>query len=435
MRIHVFVVATVAAALGIVAGVIWRRPLLEFAARQGFVLPGHESSMHPEHASGPAAGRPEAATYYCPMHPSYRSDRPGDCPVCNMKLIPLDAGTGGTAALPLPGHATITLSPERRQLIGVRTGAVERRKVGKSVHAVGRVEVDERRLSAVNLKYAGWIEALHVKAVGDLVRAGDPLLSLYSPELFEAQRSYLVAFKTLPRDDPTVQSARARLLLLDLAEEQVGELEGRDEPERLATIRARAGGTVLRRNVVEGGAIEPGADLFEIADLSSLWVVVDVYEHEIPFIAVGQEADLALAGVGGPPLRGQVEFVYPTLNEAARTARVRIVVPNPDGALRPGMYADATLRADLGVQLVIDGDAVLDSGTRQLVFVEPEPGRFEPRAVVLGDRSDGHAVVLEGLEEGERIVTSANFLIDSESRLQAALRSGMEGAQAGHGQH
>ncbi len=418
---------TITAAAGVAAGVHWHSELVLLVNRSGLVHLDASTSMRPTGASEAAPTAEGATAWYCPMHPSYRSDHPGDCPICNMKLIPLEEGTGGAAAAGVAGHATITLSQERRQLIGVRTGSVARRKVEKTVHAVGRVEIDERRRAAVNLKFAGWIEKLEVRAVGDAVKKGDPLLSVYSPELYEAQRSYLVARKTLHKSDPTVASARERLRLLDLTDEQIAVLEGRDEPERLTTILSRVAGTVVQRNVVEGGAVEPGKDLFEIADLSMVWVVVDVYASEIPFVRVGDEAAIALAGSGGDPLRGRVEFLYPTLNETTRTVRARIAVPNHDGALKPGMYADATILVDLGVQLVIDGDAILDTGTRQIVFVEPKDGQFEPREIVLGDRSDGHAVVLKGLVEGERIVTSANFLIDSESRLQAALRSGMQG--------
>jgi Cu(I)/Ag(I) efflux system membrane fusion protein len=392
-----------------------------------------------DHGEDAAAHAP---VYYCPMHPSYRSDRPGNCPICNMTLVRLEEGGAAEVAGPTASHATITLAPERAQLIGVRTGLVRREKTAKTIHAVGRIEVDERRLAAVTTKFSGFVEELHVKAVGDVVKPGDPLFTCYSPELFEAQRSYLVAKRALPADDPTVASARERLLLLDLTNEQITALEALPEPDRRTTILSRYAGTVVKRDVTLGSALEAGKELFEIADLSSVWVVVDVYGSELPFIRAGDEATLVVDGVGGEPRKGRVDYVYPTLNETARTARARIDVTNSDGALKPGMYAEATLAADLGEQLVVDADAILDTGVRQLVFVSSADGKFEPREVTLGDRSDGKAVVQKGLAEGERVVTSGNFLIDSESRLQAALHAHASGTPdassappAGHEHH
>jgi len=386
-----------------------------------------------------AAPDSQAQIWYCPMHPSFRSDQPGNCPICNMTLVPLKSGgTGGTGAdtSASSDHAAITLPPDRLQLINVRTSTVERRDVARTIHAVGRIVVDEHGLSTVNLKFAGWIEQLFVKTVGETVRKGEPLFSVYSPELFEAEQSYLAAFNSLPDDDPTVASARARLQLLDLTEDQLTALGKRTAPERLTQVLARSDGTVLARNVVEGGAVEPGKDLFELADLSTVWVMVDLFQDEVAPVHAGQEATIAVAGLAGEPRRGTVDYVYPTLNEAARTVRARVVLANPDGALRPGMFGDATIAIDLGVHLVIDDDAVLDTGARKIVFVSPSQGRFEPREVTLGDRSDGHAVVLSGLQEGETIVTGGNFLIDSESRLQAALNAHVgAGAGASAGTH
>jgi membrane fusion protein, copper/silver efflux system len=390
-----------------------------------------------DHAADGAAA--QAQTWTCPMHPSYRSDGPGNCPICNMTLVPLEADDGAAGAATGAGdHAAFKLSPQRMQLIDVRTGVVEKKRVARTIHAVGRVEVDEHRLFAVNLRFAGWIEELFAKTVGQHVRKGEPLVAVYSPELYEAQRSLLAVENSLRDEDPTIASARERLLLLGLTEAQVAKLESQTEPDRRTPILAPRDGTILSRNVVEGGAIEPGKDLLELADLSSLWVVVDLYAAEASLVHPGAEAVLAITGVsdpGGVPRRGRVDFVYPTLNEAARTVRARIAVDNADGALKPGMYADATLEVDLGEVLVIDGDAVLDTGARRLVFVVPEEGRFEPREVKLGDRSDNHAVVLSGLSEGEKVVTSGNFLIDSESRLQAARRAPHTGSSAGHEHH
>jgi len=394
-------------------------------------------------ATPASSGQPAAADqpfYYCPMHPSYTSDRPGDCPICNMSLVvrkPEDAATASA----VPEHATIRVTPERRQLIGVRTGTVEKRMLERTIRAVGRVEFNEKRLSAVSLKFAGWIEEMFVKATGDLVRIGAPLFSIYSPELLEAQRNLLLALQSargLPADAPaalraladeTLKSARDRLRLWDLTDEQIQALEASGEPERVVSIHARVRGVVTRRNVVRGGSVEPGRDLYELADLSTVWVHADVYEPELPHVQVGMKATVHLSSLPGEHVEGEVVYVYPYLNEMTRTARVRLEVSNPEERLKPGMYGDVALRVALGERLVVDDQAVLDTGTRQIVFADLGDGRFEPRQVTLGDRSDGWAVVREGLAEGERIVTSGTFLIDSESRLKAAL------TQAGHGGH
>jgi len=397
------------------------------------------------HAHGTESGQQdEAATYYCPMHPTYTSDRPGDCPICNMKLVPMKKGPP-VGESDVEGHAVITIDEHRRQLIGVRTGVVERARVEQSVRAVGRVEYDEKRLSSVNLRVGGWVEELFLKTTGEEVRPGDPLFSLYSPELIEAQRNYLLALQgTSERAQPAgggelassaVRAARERLFLLDQSEQQIRELEAAREVPRATTFFAKTGGVVTRRDIVQGTRIEPGVDLYELADLSTVWVHADVYEYELPLIRVGLPAFIQLSSQPGEPVAGEVVFVYPYLNEGTRTAQVRVEVPNDDRRLKPGMYATLFVAADLGEQLVIDDQAVLDTGTRQLVFVDLGEGRFEPREVQTGEHVDGRVVVLDGLAQGERIVVSGNFLVDSESRLKAALLAGTKAPASGHEGH
>ncbi|MFY9345029.1 MAG: efflux RND transporter periplasmic adaptor subunit [Planctomycetota bacterium] len=391
------------------------------------------------------AGR--GTIFYCPMHPTYTSDRAGTCPICNMNLVPLDPGDQATASK-VPGHAVVKIRPERLQLIGVKFGTATKQKVETTIRAVGRVDYDERRLSAVSLKVAGWIEELPVNATGQLVRKGDPLLVLYSPELLEAQRNFLLAAESVaapgaaaPESTRTfaqeaLQSARDRLLLWDLTAEQIAELAAKKEPQTRVAFRAKVQGIVTKRNVVLGGAVQPGMDLYEIADLSGVWVLADVYEYELHEVSVGQAATVTLATRPGDSLAGKVAYVYPYLNEPTRTVRVRIEVPNPDGLLRPGMYGNVELAVDLGERLVVDEQAVVDTGGRTIVFVALGEGRFEPREVKLGARSSGLAVIDHGLAEGEKIVTSGNFLVDSESRLKSALIEGnKEGGDehAGHG--
>lgn len=380
-----------------------------------------------DEARASADGEHQAQTYYCPMHPSYRSDHSGDCPICNMKLVPLEESMEGGGVGGVEGRGTVTIRQEQRQLIGVRTEEVVRKPVRKTIRAAGRVEADERRLSAVNLKVGGWVEELFVKSVGETVEKGDRLFSLWSPELYEAQQNYSLLHRArrgrlaVPEEDPSVSAARERLLLWDLTGEQVEWLEAGNEPRRLTTIHSRVAGIVTRRDVVTGTYVEAGHDLLQLADLSSVWIQADVYEHELAELRVGLSGEVEIFSLPGERFEGTIAFLYPTLDERSRTQRVRLELPNEDGRLKPGLYGAVSIPVDLGEQLVIDDSAVLDTGTRQLVFVEKGSGRFEPQEVGLGERGEGWVVVHHGLEPGERVVTSGTFLIDSESRLRAAV--------------
>jgi RND family efflux transporter MFP subunit len=401
--------------------------------------------------SGAKEASAQHQTYYCPMHPSYRSDHPGDCPICNMKLAPLEENEEGGEMGGVQGRGTVTLRPGQRQLIGVRTAEVERKPVRKTIRAAGRVEVAERNVSAVNLKVGGWIEELFVKSVGDTVKKGDPLFALWSPELYEAQQNYALLHKALtargaaPEEDESVRAARDRLLLWDLTEEQIEWLEAGNEAKRRTTIHSKFAGVVTRRDIVVGTYVEPGRDLLQLADLANLWIQADVYEHELSELQLGLPGEIEIFSLPGERFEGAIAFLYPTLDEMTRTQRVRLELPNEDGRLKPGMFGAVSLLVDLGEQIVIDDSAVLVTGTRQLVFVEREEGRFEPREIGLGERGEGWVVVHHGLEPGERVVTSGTFLIDSESRLRAAVLGqdggGMEGMEdtestgGAHGHH
>jgi Cu(I)/Ag(I) efflux system membrane fusion protein len=333
-------------------------------------------------------------------------------------------------------RATTTLPVDLQKRIGLATELVEKKPFSRVIRAAARVEVDERKLSAVSLRYGGWVEDLQVRAVGDSVRPGDPLLSIYSPELYEAQQTYLASKAALPATDDAVKSSRQRLSLWDMTEEQIRALEARSEPEPRTTVLAKTGGIVTRRDALLGMRFEAGATLYEIADLSSVWVIADVYAPEIPLVRIGAEARIEFASAPGERTTGRITFVYPTISETTRTARARIEVENKDLARRPGEYATVEILADLGEQVLVDVDAVIDTGTRKLVFVAAGEDRFEPREVTLGARSDGRAVVLSGLSAGERVVSSATFLVDSESRLRSALPARAEHAEhAGHAGH
>lgn len=393
------------------------------------------SPMMPGAATGHEASTHDAAgMWYCPMHPSYRSDKPGDCPICNMALVPLQDGVA-TEDSGSSGRAAVTITPERQQLIGVRTTEVVRTDFKRTIRASGIVEVDEHTLSTVSLKFGGWIEELYLKAGGETVKKGDPILAIWSPDLYEAQKSFLIA-RSVGSDQRSLEIARQKLRLWDMTDEQIEALAEKSDPDKRAILLSKVQGVVTRREAVVGSFVEPGTTLYDIADLGTVWVQAGVYESEMGLVKVGQTAQVEVVSAPGQDFSGRVVLVYPILDPATRTARVRIAVDNQSGELSPGMYATVLIAVDLGQQVSIDDDAVIDTGTRQIAFVEAGPGRFEPREVVLGTRSAGRAVVLKGLMPGERVVSSANFLVDSESRLRAALLQHAPASHVGgHEQH
>ncbi len=325
---------------------------------------------------------------------------------------------------------TITLSDEKRQLIGVRTEAAGFRSLDKQIRTVGKVEVDETRLAFVNTKIAGWVKKLFVNFTGDRVVKGQPLLSIYSPDLVTAQEEYLLALRSRTTgttggiseieasQKSLVDSAKRRLLLWDIAEEQIAELEKSGKTQTETTINAPLSGVVLEKMVLDGAYIVPGMNLYKIADLSTVWIVADVYEFEAQLVKIGQQARVTLPYSSGGALRATVSFINPVLDPMTRTIKVRIAVQNPGLALKPDMFANVEIMVSSGPRLVIPRSAVLDSGTRQIVYVEKEPGVFEMRQVKLGARGEKDVEVLSGIRKGERVVTSGNFLLDSESQLQ-----------------
>jgi Cu(I)/Ag(I) efflux system membrane fusion protein len=359
-----------------------------------------------------------------------------------MTLVPMKAP--GPPETPISGRISVAASQEKLELSGVRFGYVEKRPFARTLRAAGRVEWNERLLSTLNVKFAGWIERLYVSAVGDVVQRGAPLFEIYSPDLLEAERSYVLAFQVAEEArksqapgastfaEQNLSSARERLLLWDISEEQIRDLESKKEPRTRVAIRSKVSGVVTRRNITVGNYVTPGTELYALADLSSVWIRAEIYQYEIPLVKIGQAAKLSFSGLAGDPIEGQVAYLYPALNEPTRTLEIRIEALNPAQLLRPGMYVNASILVDLGTRLVIDEQAVLESGIRHLVFVEEHPGHLVPRDVALGARENGQVVVERGLSEGQRIVTSGTFLVDSESRLKAAVQdSGPEG----HGEH
>ncbi|MBI5745791.1 MAG: efflux RND transporter periplasmic adaptor subunit [Nitrospirae bacterium] len=329
-------------------------------------------------------------------------------------------------------QVAVMIPPTRRQLIGVKSETIEERAIETVIRTVGSVDYDERRMRQINLRVSGWITKLFVDYTGKLVKKGDPLFKLYSPDLVSTQEEYLLAKRTLERvkastmthirsnAENQVESARNRLLLWGLTEKQVSQLEQGEKPQMETTIYSPIDGVVTKKTTLQGMYVTPEMNLYEVADLSVVWIYADIYEYEIPLARIGDVATVTLASYPGKGFSGKVVYIYPYLSTETRTVKVRMEFPNPDGKLKPGMYGNVEIRVKAGIKPAIPQEAVLDSGIRKLVFIDRGEGMYEPREVKLGPRLDNYYEILDGVKAGDRVVTSANFLIDSESKLRAA---------------
>ena len=373
--------------------------------------------------------------------PGTMADMPG---MPGMKMPPQAEERKGPSSAPiaeLPG--VVTIPQERLQTIGVKYEPVARRPLEKLIRTVGRVAVDERRLAKVTIKFHGWIERLFVSAIGDHVKKGQELFTIYSPDLVATQEEYLLAlqgrkqlgeseFPEVARSSQELlEATRHRLHLWDISEDHIRDLERTKQVTKTLPIHSPITGTVIRKEVLQGTHVEPGEELYTIADLSRLWILADIYEYELPFVKVGQQASVSLSYDPGTVLTGRLGFIYPTLDPKTRTAKVRFEVDNVDEKLKPDMYANVELGVDLGTRLAVPQEAIIESGRKQIVFLHHGGGKLEPRLIKTGVKTGEWSEVLAGLKEGDHVVTSANFLIDSESRLKSAIDSmgGMPGMQ------
>lgn len=410
------------------------------ASRWGFPVPAAirvqtaGSARAGEKGKGPQAG----ATHGGSTMPSV-SKGPGEHAGHEAAAKPK---AGADRAMPSTAPGAIMVTPEKQQLMGVTIGKVERKPMVKVIRTVGTVEADETRIALVHTKIKGWIEELAVDYTGQPVEKGQLLFTLYSPELVATQEEYLLALKARDYlgDSPfqevagggrsVLKATRRRLKLWDISDEQIEELERTGQPKINVAFYSPISGYVTKKHALKGMAVTPGMALYTITDLSKVWILADIYESEISMVSSGMDATATIDAYRGEVFHGKVVYIYPYLEGATRTLKVRLELDNPEMRLKPKMFANVQIEVDLGQRLAVPEGAILDSGSRQIAFVALGKGHFEPREVTLGPKVGGEYVVLKGLKEGERVVTSATFLIDSESQLKSAI-----GGMGGHQQH
>jgi Cu(I)/Ag(I) efflux system membrane fusion protein len=442
----------------------------------------HESSATQDHEAQVQASK---KLYQCPMHPQVIMDHEGDCPICGMKLVEMEATSGPAQPVPgaqapspagdkgkllfyrnpmdpsitspvflkdqmgmdyipvyegdlkeaqgsgsVEGLATVTIDTQRQQLIGLHTAKVTEGDLGGELRTNGVVAVDETRVRKVTVKVEGFVEKLFVDFTGKAVAKGQPLFSLYSPEFVSAQQEYLLALRAQKQmaagsmkesGDELLASAKRRLLFWDVPASEVDQLEKTGEVHKTLVLRSPISGVVTVKNVVEGARITPADPLFEITDLGHVWVQADLYETELARVKLGTPAELTLGSYQGQSFRGRVAFIDPEVDSKTRTVKVRIEFPNPNGLLKPEMFGEVTFKTQGRKGLTVPVDAVLDSGTRKVVFLALGDGHFEPREVQTGLNQGDQVEILQGLKAGDEVITRANFLVDSESRLKSAL--------------
>ncbi len=394
----------------------------------------HHAALYASDRSHDQGGQ---TLYTCPMHPQIVQESPGQCPICGMDLVPQKT----------PDHSeegdskqdAVRVDPVTVQNMGVRVDTVKRGIVYRHVRTFGRIETPDDAYAVVNLRFSGWVGTIWVDKQGAYVEKGDKLFAIYSPEVFSAQEEYILAIKSYGLEHRITRSAEKRLKLWDIPEWEIQRISKEMKPRRLITISAPASGFVEHVGVVEGSNISAGKDLYRIVDLRKVWLKAEVYDFDTPWIKEGADVEIDFSIPGYRSYKGKISFIYPTLNFKTRTLTARVELENPDMKLRPGMIAIMLIYGcSDDNRLVIPSESVIDTGKRKVVFVTKTLGKYEPREVETGLVGDNYVTeVISGLEEGETVVTSGQFLLDSESQLQEAVKKFLEAqlqsGQAGSG--
>jgi Cu(I)/Ag(I) efflux system membrane fusion protein len=340
--------------------------------------------------------------------------------------------SAGVAGPGVPGYAPVKITAERLQMMGVTTEKARVMSLDQSIRTVGIITADETRISHIHTKFEGYIEQIFVNYVGQQVRAGQPIFSLYAPDLVATQKEYILALQARDQWEKSgtdvrlpgvnlVEAARQRLALWDISPDQIALIEKNREPIRALMVYSPVSGIVTAKTAVQGNRVMPADTLYDITDLSSVWVLADLYEINVPFVKIGDPATISLSYDPGKVFKGRVSFINPNVDEKSRTVKVRIVLENPFGALKPDMYAEVGFGGQLGYGVAVPDSAVMGTGEREMVFIAKGGGLFEPREVKTGIKVRGFYEIKKGVAEGESVVTGANFLLDSESKLKAAI--------------
>ena len=434
-------------------------------------------TSHNHGTAATTAGTEAKTMYTCGMHPQVIQDHPGNCPICGMKLTPIKRSVGtGAAGAPsgerkikyykstmMPGEvrqtpgkdsmgmdmvpvyedeaaaaqsSQIEIDPVTQQDMGIRTATVKRGPLRRIIRTVGVIDYNETTLADVTTKFKGWIEKLYVNATGELVMKGDPLFEIYSPELYSAQVEYLLATDPANKSagsDSLKAAALTKLKFFDISDAQIAELDKTRQPQKTLRILAPQDGFVIDKRVVEGQMVDAGMMIYRLADLGLVWVQAQIYEQDLVYLKLGQEATVTLSYLPDREFRGRVTYIYPNVDEKTRTAKVRMEFHNPGYFLKPGMFAAVQVASELEPSaLLVPNMAILRSGERNTVFVALPGGKFDPRTVTLGPQAENdYFQVLSGLKEDERIVTSGQFMLDSESQLREAVQKMLEPKKPG----
>lgn len=378
--------------------------------------------------------------YYCPMHKDYVSDKPGNCPICEMKLIKKGSENQIQKAkqenLSQTTEANVFISPERQQMLGVRSALAEVKTLNRQIRTVGKITYDETRITHLHTKFNGWIEHVYADFVGEPVKQGEPLFTIYSPELVSTQEEYLLALRSKEKlgnssydwiskgSNTLADSARERLKLWGITDAEIDQVTKTGKAQRTLTIYSPTNGVVTQRAAYHHGTyITPEMDLYTIVDISTVWLIADIYEKDLQFVKTGQQVSIEFPYNNAKKIDSRIEFFYPYLDPTTRTGQIRIQLKNPGNQLKLDQFVNVFIKTDAQKNLFVPADAVLNTGEQQYVFVDLGNGYFDPRQVHIGIQTPEGVAIEDGLNEGERVVTSANFLLDSEARLRGVLEN------------